>query len=57
MLAFVADNVRNAIEIFGVLGYDESRRSEVDHHSRRVNISALVIDRAGVLRGSNGNIG
>src|SRR5437879_4109574 len=56
MLALVTNNVLDAIEVLCVLGDQESTRLGGDHHSRGVDESALIEDRAGVLGRANRDV-
>ena len=56
MLALVPDDIRDAFEIFCMLGDDECARIIGDYHSRRINKAALIVDRTGILVCSDGNV-
>ena len=49
VLAFVSHHISNPAEIAAMLGYYESAGIERQHHSRRVNETALIVVRARVL--------
>lgn len=56
MLAFVAHDFSDALEISRVLGDDESTRIVRNYHSGGVDITALIVNRSGILSGSDGDV-
>ena len=57
MLTFISDNISDAVQVLCVLGDEKGSRSHRHDHSRRVDIAAFVIDRAGILGCSDRNVG
>jgi len=49
VLALKPHDIRNAVHVLRMFGYHESHRVERDHHTCRIDISALVIIRSGIL--------
>src|SRR5512132_281852 len=56
VLAFISDDVRNPPPVALVFGDDESCRIEREDHSRRINITTLIVTAAGVLSGGDSNV-
>jgi hypothetical protein len=56
VLAFISDDVRNPLPVALVFGDDESCRVEREDHSRRINITTLIVTAAGVLSGGDSNV-
>lgn len=50
MLAFVAHDFGNALEIFSMFGNDKRTRLVGNDHSGGIYITALIVDRSSVLR-------
>ena len=56
VLALKPNDVRDAVKIRRMLGDEKGTRFERRYHARCVNISAFVVNAAGVLARTNGNI-
>src|SRR5438067_7706170 len=56
MLAFIADDVRDALKVSFMFRDDEGARVESQHHSGGINVAALIVVAPGILSGRHSDV-